>query len=76
MPAEEFALLVLGALLGLGLAQLLSLLLDNRHVDLQCELDTDITEPDELVTLSYRVQNNGIWPLFFVSLSFSVDEGL
>lgn len=76
MPAEEFALLVLGALLGLGLAQLLSLLLDNRHVDLQCELDTDITEPDELVTLSYRVQNNGIWPLFFVSLSFSLDEGL
>ena len=76
MPAEEFALIVFGVLLGLGLAQLLSLLLDNRHVALQYELDKSITEPGELVTLSYRVQNNGIWPLFFISLSLDFEEGL
>lgn len=76
MQYELFNLIVLGILLGLGVAQLLSLKQDNKHVAVRCEVDMSLTEPDEVFSLIYRVRNTGIWPLFSISLSFALDEGL
>ncbi len=76
MPVEQFVLIVFGMLVALCAAQILSLCLNHKHVELHCEVDTDLTEPDELFTLSFRARNTGLWPLFYVSVSFALEEGL
>ena len=58
----------------LGIAQLLSMKLDNSRVFVRCDLDMALTEPDEIVTLRYQIQNRGWWPLLFVNVSFSFDK--
>lgn len=76
MPEGLLILIVVGALVGLIAAEVLSLVLDNRHVALRCEVDMRLIEPDEVLTLSYRVRNSAAWPLFFVGFSFLFDDSV
>jgi uncharacterized protein (DUF58 family) len=76
MPQTLLILVIVTALLGLAAAEVLSLVLDNRHVAVRCEVNMRLTEPDETVTLTYRVRNTGFWPLFFVGFSFLFDDGV
>lgn len=76
MPESLITLLIVTAILGVAAAEVLSLALDNRHVAVRCELNMGLTEPDETVTLTYRVRNTAFWPLPFVGFSFLFDEGV
>lgn len=76
MPQSLIVTLLVTALLGLAAAEVLSLLLDNRHVNVRCEVDMQLTEPDETLTLSYRVRNTAFWPLPFVGFSILFDDGI
>lgn len=56
--------------------EVISLKVDPDKVFFRCDLDMDLTEPDEIATLSYRVSNAAKWPLMFVSFSFTFNEAI
>ena len=76
MPQSLLVAMVVTAFLALAAAEVLSLVLDNRHVILRCEADMTLTEPGETVTLTYRVRNTAFWPLCFVGFSVLFPEGV
>ena len=76
MPIEQINLIIAGIILAFGLAQFLSLKLDSKHIEFHCEMDMRLTEPDEVVSLTYWIHYTGLWPLFLASVSFAPEKGL
>lgn len=70
MPQSLIVLIVLAALAAVAAAEILSLRLDPERVSLRCSVDMDLTEPDEIATLHFRLQNNSALPLPFVGFCF------
>ena len=50
MPASLIVLILISILLAVAAAEILSLKLDPKRVDLRCSVDMDLTEPDEVVS--------------------------
>ena len=67
-------IILLFILAALILLEILSLKLNLDRVFFRCEVDMDLTEPDEIVTLSYRLRNTAPWPMMFVSFTFSFGD--
>ena len=76
MPESLIICLVVAAALGVAAAEILSLVVDFKHVAVRCEVDMSLVEPDEVITLTYRVRNTGIWPQPFVGFSILFDEAV
>lgn len=76
MPESLIVVLLVFAVLGVATAEILSLLLDNKHVAVHCAVDMSLVEPDEVITLTYRVRNTGIWPQPFVGFSILFEDGV
>ena len=76
MPFSLIMTLIAAALLGVFVAEFLTLRKNNKHVYVSCEVDMNLTEPDEIMTLRYRVGNTGFWPLPFVMISFAFSDGV
>lgn len=76
MPLSLLIILLAGALCGLLAAEIFSLVRDNRRITLRCEVNMNLTEPDEVVTLTYVVQNTSRFPMPFVSFCFHFPEQL
>ena len=72
MPLSLLIILLAGALCGLLAAEIFSLVRDNRRITLRCEVNMNLTEPDEVVTLTYVVQNTSRFPMPFVSFCFEL----
>lgn len=53
-----------------------TLLRDPEKIVFRCELDMELTEPDEVATLTYRIRNTAPWPMMFVSYSFLFGEAV
>ena len=76
MPLSLLLTILAGVLCGLLAAEIVSLVRDNRRITLRCEVDMNLTEPDEVVTLTYVVQNTSRFPMPFVSFCFHFPEQL
>lgn len=76
MPQSLITVIVVSVLIGAVIAEVLSLALNKRHVALRCEVDMRLTEPDEVVVLTYRVRNTAFWPMPYVGFSFLFDDGV
>lgn len=73
----ELSILMVFCLLAFFLtAELYSLRRGKRHVSLRWEFNMNLTEPDEIVTLTYQIQNTSALPVPFVSFSFYFPEGV
>ena len=75
-PGPILAVVLAFAVLAAFLAELHSLLRWNARAVLRCQLDMRLTEPGELVTLSYRLGNTAPWPLTTVSVTFRFDSAV
>lgn len=60
----------------LAVLELLSLRLDCKLLSIRFELNMTLTEPDEVATLTYVIQNRSFLPMPFVSLCFSFPEAV
>ena len=60
---------VLCVIITVFVIELLSLNSPER-LSYHCEVNMSLTEPDEVVTLTYRVNNTSSWPIMFVGYSF------
>lgn len=58
------------------LLEILSLKVDPDKVLFTCEKDMELTEPDEVASIRYRLGNTAAWPLMFVSFSFTLNDAL
>ena len=71
---------IIAALAGIFLAvaalEIISLRTGLEKVIFRSELNMELTEPDEIMTFSYRVGNTSRFPLMFVSYSFMFTDGL
>lgn len=47
---------------------------DVRHLHFSAELDSTLVEPDERVTLRYRVVNTSRWPVLYASLALLLER--
>ncbi len=56
--------------------EIISLRRSLDHIALSYDFDMKMAEPGELITLSYQVTNTGRFPIFYLGLSFSFDEGV
>ena len=72
-PGPFLAVLLACAVLAAGAAELHSLMRWNRRAVLRCQTDMRLTEPGEVVTLTYWLSNTAPWPLPSVSLAFLFD---
>ncbi len=76
MPTSLIVLILISILLAVAAAEILSLKLDPKRVDLRCSVDMDLTEPDEVATLQFSLRNLSPLPLPFVSFSFAFSEAV
>lgn len=76
MPLSLIITLIAAALVGVFVAEFLTLRKNNKHVYVSCDVNMRLTEPDEIMVLRYRVGNTGFWPLPFVMISFVFDDGV
>ena len=67
---------VVGIVAVLAALEILSLVFSIKSVYFRCETDMELTEPDEIATLSFRVSNRSFWPLMFVSFSFIFNDAV
>ena len=70
------AFLFFGILIAATILEVLSLKKSLDHVTLSYDFDMQMAEPDELITVSYQVSNTGRFPIFYLGLSFSFDDGV
>lgn len=54
----------------------LSLSQNLKHLAFRCDVNMDLTEPDEEATLIYRLSNTARWPMMFVSFSLNFNESV
>ena len=66
---------ILCVVIALGVIELLSMN-TVRRIAFRCEVNMNLTEPDETATLSYRVYNTSSWPIMFVGFSFRFDDAV
>lgn len=52
----------------------LSLSQNHKRIAFRCDVNMDLTEPDEEAALIYRISNTARWPMMFVSFSFIFNE--
>ncbi len=76
MPTDLIIFIAFGIVLCYVLAQVISLRVDSKHIEFHCEVDMKLTEPDEVFSLVYWVENTGFWPLLFSSISFVPNKNL
>ena len=57
----------------LGVVEIVSRRDDFRHLYVHFSIDTNLTEPGEIVTLRYTVRNTGILPVMYGGLSLRLD---
>ena len=76
MPQSLITVIIVSLLAGAVAAEVLSLTRNNRHVAVRCEVDMRLTEPDEVVTMTYRIRNTAFWPMPFVSFSLLFDDSV
>ena len=76
MPIAFYAILLVCALTALAAVEIYSLRRWNGRAVLRCELDMRLTEPGEVVTLRYRINNTGRWPLPSVSAAFYFSDSV
>lgn len=76
MPFIVFIVIVVTVIVFVAVAEILSLKVDPYRISWDCSADMDLAEPDEIVTLRFRVQNNSTLPMPFVSFSFVLSEGV
>ena len=65
-----------GILLAVAALEIISLKTGLEKVIFRSELNMELTEPDEIMTFSYRVGNTSRFPLMFVSFSFMFTDGV
>ena len=68
--------LFFGLLIAATVLEVLSLRNALNHVKLSYDFDMQLAEPGESITLSYQVTNTGRFPIFYLGISFSFDEGV
>ena len=56
--------------------EILSLKDPLKDISITYDMDMLMAEPDEQITVSYQVTNTGKFPVFYLGLSFSFDEGV
>ena len=70
------AVILLGIVIVLALAEFHSLKYWNSHIRIQFEIDMRLTEPEEAATLSYQIINTAFWPMPAVSAAFLFDDAV
>ena len=60
----------------LAILEFLSLRVVCKYISLRFELNMTLTEPDEVATLTYVIQNRSFVPIPFVSLCFTLPEAV
>ena len=70
------AFLFFGILIIATVLEIISLRKSLDHVNLTYDFDMLMAEPDEMITASYQVTNTGRFPIFYLGLSFSFDDGV
>ncbi len=76
MPQSLLLLILLSVLAAVAAAEILSLRLDPKRVVLRCSVDMSLTEPDEIATLHFHIQNTSALPMPFVSFSFVFSDAV
>ena len=76
MPYTLIALIVICLLACLITEEVRSIRRGKEHVSLRWEFNMSLTEPDEIVTMTYQIQNTSALPIPFVSFSFYFPEGV
>ena len=76
MPYTLIALIVICVLTFLITAEVRSIRRGKEHVSLRWEFNMSLTEPDEIVTMTYQIQNTSALPIPFVSFSFRFPDGV
>ena len=76
MPQSLIIVILLSVLAAAAAVEILSLRLDPKRVSLRCSVNMNLTEPDEIATLSFRLQNNSALPLPFIGFSFVFSEAV
>ncbi len=71
-----FGFLFFGLVILSVIVEVLSLRDPFRHVVMSYDLDMEMAEPDEQITVSYQVTNTGRFPIFYLGLSFSFGDGV
>lgn len=74
MPNFTVVLFVFCIMLALAVTEIVTLTQNKKYIGFRCEIDMNLTEPGEIVTLSYHIQNASFWPMCFVSFCFQFPE--
>lgn len=72
----NFNIVLLVFFIGTALAvtEIVTLTQNKKHVGFRCEIDMNLAEPGEIITLSYHIQNASFWPMSFASFCFQFPE--
>ncbi len=76
MPQSLIVVILLSILAAVAAAEILSLKFDLDRISMRCSVNMSLTEPDEIATLRFRLQNNSALPLPFVGFSFVFSEAV
>ena len=68
--------MLISVILVLAVLEILSLTMNLNKVVFRCSLNMELTEPDEVMTLSYRVGNTSRRPLMFIGFSFMFSDAV
>ena len=76
MPQSLIVVILCSILAVAAAMEILSLKLDPNRVSLRCSVNMDLTEPDEIATLDFQIQNCSALPMPFISFSFVFSEAV
>lgn len=74
MPSSLLICIFAAVVIGIITFEILSLSHINDHIAFRCEANMSLAEPDEVITLSFRVRNTSFLPLMFVGFSVLLDD--
>ena len=74
MPNMQLILLVILVVAAIAISEVVSLVYNHKHVTFRCEIDMNLTEPGEIVTLTYHIQNRSWFPVSFASFCFQFPQ--
>ena len=74
MPVELIIIIIAAVVLGLAAIEIMSLSKKFDKLVFRCDMNMSLSEPDEVITLTFRVRNASILPVMSVGFSVLFDD--